>query len=124
MVGATLLARPGKAGPTDGSRIGLAMAAHGPSRCQRQRSGRESCVRGTGMSYCVICGGQHDPDVGCFDGAGQAIRNIGLPRRPIQPRVKGYDSVAARKWRLWHGFLVAVVFASLLHRLVTAFAAP
>lgn len=33
------------------------------------------------MSYCAICGRQHDPDVGCLDGTGQALRDIGLRQR-------------------------------------------
>ncbi len=32
------------------------------------------------MAFCPICGRSHDPDIGCSDATGQAIRDMGLPR--------------------------------------------
>jgi hypothetical protein len=32
------------------------------------------------MAFCPICGRSHDPDMGCSDATGQAIRDMGLPR--------------------------------------------
>jgi hypothetical protein len=32
------------------------------------------------MAFCPICARNHDPDIGCFDATGQAIRDMGLPR--------------------------------------------
>jgi hypothetical protein len=29
------------------------------------------------MSYCAICGREHDPDLLCFDGTSQALRRAG-----------------------------------------------
>jgi hypothetical protein len=76
------------------------------------------------MSYCVICGRQHDPGVGCLDGAGQALRDIGLPQgRPELPPGRKPSS-AARKWTLfWVGLLLAVIVAFLIYRLASAFGA-
>jgi hypothetical protein len=76
------------------------------------------------MSYCVICGRQHDPGVGCFDGAGQALRDIGLPRSRAQSPFGPKQSSAARKWTLWRGLLLAAVLAFLIYRLANALGAP
>lgn len=32
------------------------------------------------MAYCIICGRQHDPSVGCMDGAGQVLKDLGILR--------------------------------------------
>ena len=32
------------------------------------------------MPFCPICGRNHDRDIACNDGTGQAIRDMGLPR--------------------------------------------
>ena len=48
------------------------------------------------MAYCVICGRWHDPDVGCFDGTGQSLRDMGIPR-PRSRRAKG-SSTGEKKW--------------------------
>jgi hypothetical protein len=38
------------------------------------------------MRYCAICGRQHDPDIPCFDGANQALREAGFDVHPHAPR--------------------------------------
>ena len=37
------------------------------------------------MRYCAICGRQHDPDIPCFDGADQALRDAGIESSPHTP---------------------------------------
>jgi hypothetical protein len=37
------------------------------------------------MPFCPICGRDHDPDIGCSDATGQAIRDLGLPRAGRRP---------------------------------------
>jgi hypothetical protein len=75
------------------------------------------------MSYCVVCGRQHDPGVGCFDGAGQALRDIGLPRGRAKSPPGRKHSSAARWWTLGLGLLLAVVFAFVIYGLTSAFGA-
>jgi hypothetical protein len=48
------------------------------------------------MPFCPICGRHHDPDIGCSDATGQAIREMGLRR--VQPG--GSTSNAGRHYRL------------------------
>jgi len=40
----------------------------------------ERVSQGDIMAFCPICGRSHDPDIGCSDATGQAIRDMGLPR--------------------------------------------
>jgi hypothetical protein len=37
------------------------------------------------MAFCPICGRSHDPDIGCSDATGQAMRDIGLRRMRRHP---------------------------------------
>lgn len=33
------------------------------------------------MSFCAICKRNPDPNIGCFDGTGQVLRNMGIERK-------------------------------------------
>ncbi len=37
------------------------------------------------MTYCAICGSNHDPDVPCFDASSQALRSAGINSRHEHP---------------------------------------
>ncbi len=53
------------------------------------------------MGYCAICGRQHDPDVPCFDGGSQALRDSGI-REPGHPDESEFRRIAkpADKWMM------------------------
>jgi hypothetical protein len=36
--------------------------------------------------FCGICGGDHDPNMPCFDTAGQVLKAAGIPRKRRLPR--------------------------------------
>ncbi len=64
------------------------------------------------MAYCIICGRQHDPSVGCLDGAGQVLKDLGIPRS--RNRFHTGRRNAARGGRAMVPLVIAVVAALLL----------
>ncbi len=51
------------------------------------------------MSYCAICGSNHDPDVPCFQASSQTLRSAGIGSRPHSPG-QGFRKTAglADRW--------------------------
>ena len=51
-----------------------------PARFSATRGCILRVSQGGVMAFCPICARNHDPDIGCLDATGQAIRDMGLPR--------------------------------------------
>src|SRR2546429_232313 len=60
------------------------------------------------MPFCPICYRHHDPDIGCTDATGQAIRDMGLPRAVHRPE----DSVSPNAGRHYKRATVRVLAIS------------
>ncbi|HEY7287705.1 MAG TPA: hypothetical protein VH497_19775 [Vicinamibacterales bacterium] len=58
------------------------------------------------MAFCPICGRNHDPDIGCSDATGQAIRDMGLPRARRHPDSR--ISTGRRDYKRTTAWVVAI----------------
>ncbi len=61
-----------------------------------------------GMSYCAICGCNHDPDLPCFDASSQSLRSAGVNSRRYSP-IQEFRKTARRSDRWVLKCLVTVL---------------
>jgi hypothetical protein len=71
------------------------------------------------MSYCAICGNQHDPDVSCFDVSEQALRDMGANGRSATPNSKFGDYAKQADWWILKLLLSIVGLTALVAAVVS-----
>lgn len=70
------------------------------------------------MAFCAICQRYHDPDIGCFDGSGQILRNMGIEREDkYLPKNRLQKKSSKTKW-LVLVFLLSVFIIGIIIALV------
>ena len=72
-------------------------------------------------NFCAICGGHHDPGVGCTDRVGSVLREAGLKRRPtgrksVEKKVKEADRFMLM---IALGFFLLIILTIVLTLLVS-----
>jgi hypothetical protein len=71
------------------------------------------------MSYCAICGREHDPDLPCFDSAGQVLRSAGIDDR--QAPDSDFKRVARLSDRWFIKLLLALLVFFIVGIILSAF---
>jgi hypothetical protein len=63
------------------------------------------------MSYCAICGREHDPDLPCFDSAGQALRSTSVDERQTPDSDFKRTAKLADRWFIKLLLALLILFA-------------
>ena len=105
-------------------KVGIGLGSCEAIVLQLHAGGQTLAKRVRIMAFCGICGRKHDPDVGCDDVSGQAIRDMerdmGLPRTaPRQSMKAGHErrgGSGAVGWTLVIGTILFLILRLLFAR--------